>query len=103
MDGLWTVEFGSSTGMFGGGIAVLRDGKILGGDNLYYYIGNYTLSGKTFTALITISPFIEGAESVFKTVGQDLRLRLEGSLTSDTSAIAQGHPEGGPELRFGAK
>ena len=30
MNGLWTVEFGSNTGMFGGGVAVFRDGQILG-------------------------------------------------------------------------
>jgi hypothetical protein len=31
MDGLWTAEFGSSSGIFGGGVAVFRDGKIWGG------------------------------------------------------------------------
>ena len=45
MDGLWTVEFGSSTGMFGGGVAVFREGKIPGGDGLYYYVGQYSLTG----------------------------------------------------------
>jgi hypothetical protein len=64
MDGLWTAEFGSSTGIFGGG-AVFLDGKILGGDATYYYTGEYTLRGNTLTATLTVSPFIEGAESVF--------------------------------------
>jgi hypothetical protein len=103
MNGLWTVEFGSSSGMFGGGVAVFRDGQILGGDGLYYYIGEYSLRGKSLTATIKTSPFIEGAESIFRTVGQELTLKLEGTLISDTGAIAQGHPEGRPELRFGAK
>lgn len=60
MNGLWTVEFGSSTGMFGGGVAVFRDGQILGGDGLYYYIGEYSLLNKTLTATIRTAPFIEG-------------------------------------------
>ena len=103
MDGLWTTEFGSSTGIFGGGVAVFRDGKIWGGDATYYYIGEYSLSGNNFNATLKIYPFIEGAESVFKTVGKDLTLDLTGSLTSDHQAIAQGHPRGSPDLNFGAK
>jgi len=103
MDGLWTAEFGSSTGIFGGGVAVFRDGKILGGDATYYYIGEYTLKGDSLKATLRISPFIEGAESVFKTAGRDLTLDLEGSLTSKDQAIAQGHPRGTPDLNFGAK
>jgi len=103
MNGLWTVEFGSSTGMFGGGVAIFRDGTILGGDGLYYYIGEYSIEGKSLMATIRISPFIEGAESVFKTVGQDLTLKLVGAITSEVSVIAQGHPEGKPDFKFGAK
>src|SRR5437763_4531778 len=92
MDGLWTAEFGSDTGMFGGGVAVFRAGKIVGGDHTYYYVGEYTLKGTFFQATLTISPFIEGAESVFHTVGQDLTLELAGSLTGEGLATAQGHP-----------
>jgi hypothetical protein len=103
MDGLWTVEFGSSTGISGGGVAVFRDGKIWGGDSTYFYIGEYALSGTTFKATLSISPFIEGAESVFKTVGRDVTLDLEGLLTSADQAIAQGHPRELPGLNFGAK
>jgi len=103
MDGLWTAEFGSSAGVFGGGVAVFREGKILGGDSLYYYVGEYNLTGNVLSARLKISPFIEGAESVFKTVGRDLVLILTGSLVAEDRAIAQGHAEGMPQLNFGAK
>ena len=103
IDGLWTVEFGSSAGSFGGGVALFRDGTVLGGDSLYYYIGDYSLQAGTLKATLRISPFIEGAESVFKTVGQDLTLDLLGSLTSERSAVAQGQLREKPELKFGAK
>jgi len=103
MNGLWTAEFGSSTGMFGGGVAVFRDGTIMGGDANYFYVGEYTLSGSSFVATLKVSPFIEGAESLFKTVGQDLTLELVGSVTEEGRAIAQGHPRGMPHLKFGAK
>ena len=70
MDGLWTAEFGSSAGMFGGGVIVFQNGKLVGGDGTYFYTGEYTLQDKEFKAILRVSPFIDGAESVFKTVGQ---------------------------------
>lgn len=103
MDGLWTAEFGSSTGMFGGGVTVFQDGKILGGDGTYFYVGEFNLRGREFEATLRTSPFIEGAQSVFKTTGQDLTLELSGSLTDENHAIAQGHPRGMPNLKFGVK
>jgi hypothetical protein len=103
MNGLWTAEFGSSTGMFGGGVAVFRDGTIMGGDSTYYYTGDYKLTGKTLQVTLKISPFIQGAESVFKTVGQDLTLELIGSMTDDGRVIAQGHSKERPDVKLGLK
>ena len=103
MEGLWTAEFGSSAGRFGGGVAVFRDGKILGGDATYYYVGDYKLDGSTLQVTLKVSPFIEGAESVFKTSSRELILNLTGSVTKDGLVIAQGRPEGMPELNFGVK
>jgi hypothetical protein len=103
MDGLWTAEFGSSTGMFGGGVVVFQNGRLLGGDGTYYYTGHFALTGDAFQATLTVSPFIEGAESVFKTVGQVLTLELTGSRTQEGRVVAQGHPRGMPDLNFGVK
>jgi hypothetical protein len=103
MEGLWTAEFGSNTGGFGTGVIILRDGKMLGGDASYYYVGEYNFTGNDFRATLTTSPFIEGAESVFKTVGRDLVLDLAGALTEQGQILAKGHPRGMPELNFGVK
>jgi hypothetical protein len=103
MNGLWTAEFGTSAGTFGGGVAVFRDGEILGGDGTYFYIGQYTLAGGVFQAKLTVSPFIQGAESVFKTVGRNLTLILEGSLIDQGNATAQGYSPEKPTLKFGVK
>jgi hypothetical protein len=101
--GLWTAEFGSSVGISGGGVAVFEQGKILGGDATHFYIGDYKLTGKDFTATLRLSPFIEGAESVFRTRGQTLTLELAGSFTGDGQAIGQGFPKEMPSLKFGVK
>jgi hypothetical protein len=103
MDGLWTAEFGSSAGTFGGGVAVFQDGRILGGDGTYFYIGSYTLEGQHFQATLKSSPFIEGARSVFNTMGQDLTLKLDGSLTGEGQALAQGSADEVPALKFAVR
>jgi hypothetical protein len=103
MNGLWTAEFGSTAGIFGGGVVIFRDGKIMGGDGSYYYTGQYTLTGNTFIATLKAAPFIDGAESVFRTVGQELTYELVGSITKEGHAVAQGHPKGMPNLKLGVK
>lgn len=103
MDGFWTAEFGSSAGVFGGGVAVFQNGKIMGGDGGYFYLGEYTLSGSSFNATIEVQPFIKNYQSVFKTMDQKLTLDLAGSLQGTDEAIAQGQPRGMPQLNFGVK
>jgi hypothetical protein len=103
MNGLWTAEFGSNTGMIGSGVVVFRDGAIFGGDKTYYYVGTYRLDGRTIIATLKVSPFIEGAVSVFRTTGQEITIELVGSLTDDGRIIAQGNPVGMPDRTFAMK
>jgi hypothetical protein len=39
----------------GSGVAVFRDGTILGGDSYLFYTGSYTVNGDTFKGEVTIS------------------------------------------------
>jgi hypothetical protein len=103
MNGLWTAEFGSSAGIFGGGVAVFRDGQIFGGDSSYYYIGSYALQGNTLAGSVVSFPFLEGARSIFNTVGRPITLDFRGSLTSDGLAVAQGTWREMPGHTFGLK
>ena len=104
IEGLWTAEFGSTAGRFGGGVVVFRDGRVMGGDSGYYYLGTYSLvTGNEFRATIDVVPFINGIESVFNTLGRNLKLELTGTLTDGAHAIAQGYPVGMPGLKLGVK
>jgi hypothetical protein len=103
MEGLWTVEFGSTIGGFGAGVVVFHEGRVMGGDNGYFYLGAYALNGNELRATIDVVPFIKGIESVFSTLGRNLRLELEGTVTSPGQAIAQGHPAEMPLLKIGVK
>jgi hypothetical protein len=103
MEGLWTAEFGSKAGIFGGGVAVFRDGKVVGGDGGYFYVGEYTLTGQTLTATLEVRPFIDNYQSVFGTVNRKFTLDLVGSLQDSDHAVAKGNARGMPELAFGVK
>ena len=82
---------------------VFQNGVIMGGDAGYYYLGTYTLNERSFNATIKASAFIDGYESVFKTVGRELTLTLVGTFTDDTHAIGQGQLMGSPGFRLGIK
>jgi hypothetical protein len=104
VEGFWTAEFGSSVGIFGGGVVFLQSGKITGGDSAYVYAGEYTeTKGGGFTATIEVSPFIQGTPSVFNTVGQKFTLELTGAQESEGRLVAQGRRPDMPGVTFGAK
>jgi hypothetical protein len=103
LDGFWTAEFGSSAGVFGGGVAVLQNGKLYGGDGGYFYVGTYSFKEKEFHATLEIAPFIEDYPSVFKTVNQKITLELIGSIIDNNQLRAQGYSKGMPNVSFGVK
>jgi hypothetical protein len=104
MDGLWTAEFGSSAGVYGSGVVVFfQDGRIVGGDSWYFYLGTYQLDGNSLQATIDVSNFVEGVENVFKAMGRRFTLELVGTLGAEGRVIAQGHPRGMPQFRLGVK
>jgi len=99
MQGLWTIEFGSSVDVYGSGVVVLREGKLQGGDASYYYVGSYDELGPAatfpakFKARIAVKPFQPDAISVFKTYGEDFTLDLDGTFNDENNAFAIGRPE----------
>jgi len=103
MEGFWTAEFGSSVGIFGGGVAFFQNRKIMGGDSSYFYMGEYTLAGNDFRAKIEVSPFIQGVPSVFGTAGQKFTLELVGSMEGQDRIVAQGQRRDMPGVTFGVK
>jgi hypothetical protein len=104
MLGLWTVEFGGSEGRFGSGVMVFDQGRLWGGDSGYYYSGTYSCSNDTdFSIVFEATSFVDGVESIFRTLDRDPTLNLVGSMVDPTHATAQGCPVGMSNLRLGVK
>jgi len=87
MEGLWYAHFNAGP-VHGDGMAVLRNGEILGGDPAHTYTGSYQVDGKNIYANVRVSP---SAEAVVPDLERPLTIVLRGSLTGD-SAIVSGHP-----------
>ena len=79
IDGLWTIEFISTLHRLGSGVVVLNDTRILGGDEGFYYSGNYTTQNGQFSGTIDVTRYNPKSLSVFGDTGQ-FTLKLEGKM-----------------------
>lgn len=96
IDGLWTVAFQSNDDM-GGGVVVISNDRVLGGDSSFTYIGEIqsnndgnvtlTIAAKRFNSFLP--PVIPGMT--------DYALRLSGSVGEKTMNLS-GHVEGRPDM-----
>lgn len=82
-NGLWTIEFISTMNRFGAGVLlVLNNGKLLGGDNGYYYLGNYEVKDNNIRGKVAITRFNKNVISVFGDVDQ-FSLTFAGQIKQD--------------------
>lgn len=78
LEALWSVEFQSSFGMHGNGVAVFETGRVLGGDSSMIYVGSFHVENGTIDADINVKKYanVPGMVSV---VGlNDFNLKVTG-------------------------
>lgn len=76
LEALWSVEFQSSFGMHGNGVAVFETSRILGGDSGMMYVGNFKVINDAIQADIHVTRYANNNQSV---VGlEDFNLKLSG-------------------------
>lgn len=96
VDGLWTIEFGSSIGI-GSGVVVLTDNRLLGGDAGYYYSGQYTVDDHHIDGKAEIVRFDGNSLSVFGNL-DSFTLDFDGEISED-SIVGIAHLSDRPELK----
>jgi hypothetical protein len=94
MEGLWYAHF-SAGQVQGDGMAVLRDGEILGGDPAHTYTGSYQLDGTNLYANVCVSPYAGAPLPV--DIDRPVTFFLRGSVAGN-SATVSGHPNNKPDL-----
>ena len=94
MEGLWYTHF--STGPLEvDGLAVLRNGEILGGDPACTYQGSYREDGNLLYASVRVSPYPRS--KVPSELKHPITVFLQGTVT-DTAASVTGHADNAPGL-----
>jgi hypothetical protein len=96
MEGLWYAHF-TAGAAHGDGLAVLRDGEILGGDPAHTYSGTYQSDGNHLYANVRVSP--NRAATVPLDMDRPLMFFLKGSVAGDSATVA-GHPDHNEELKI---
>ena len=69
-NGLWTVEFISTVNRSGKGVLVFNDGRLLGGDEGYYYSGTYKIDGSQIQGTVNVIRFDPTSISVVGNIDQ---------------------------------
>jgi hypothetical protein len=95
--GLWTAEFSTGSDA-GAGVVVFTDGKVLGGDNRYYYDGTYSQQGAFLHGEIVAKHYSGPPRNVFGSFSS-VRLILEGSIGGDL-IVAYGYDPSAPQRRL---
>jgi hypothetical protein len=91
-DGLYKVNFATPIGQ-GGGVIVLSDSSIRGGDGTIYYVGTFSESGADVSANVDFNFHTKwpGAQSVF---GIDRgSIVLTGNSTGDSAQLTGTSPQ----------
>jgi len=97
-DGTYAAWFKTSKGE-GTGIAILRDGKVTGGDSILTYSGSYETEGHLFRAVIRTHRHSPGHPTIFGV--DNLTLRLNGTCR-DAVASCSGRADETPGELFEA-
>jgi len=82
--GLWTVEFQTSKAWTNGGVVVLYDEKVLGGDSQYFYAGTFREQGDNITAEITATHYHGPVSTQFGTRERSYQLYMAGKRNGGT-------------------
>ena len=82
IEGLWVAQYEGIQGS-GGTILVFVNGQVLGGDNGFTIIGEYSLKDTIVTAHVKVHNYLKSVASFFDFEG-DYELRVKGTVEGNT-------------------
>ncbi len=83
LEGLWTSEFYGLHGWENTGVAVFRDGHVMGGGRHHHTLGTYTVSGDEVSLSLEIH-YHGKPRVLFGSSDRQLRLQLKGRHAGDS-------------------
>lgn len=97
-NGLYSVKF-TVQGGEGGGVVVLKDGNLRGGEQGSYYIGDYTIEGTKLTASVQVKTHTMVPGMIYVLGPDGGHVYLEGTASED-GAHAIGTSPKAPGAKF---
>lgn len=94
MEGIWYTHFTSGPA-HADGLAVLRNGEILGGDPGHTYTGSYQEDGANIYANVRVAPYT--GSGIPADMEHPITLFLKGSIKGN-DATMMGHPNNRPDV-----
>lgn len=89
VDGFWLLQYEGIQGN-GGGVLVLLNGRVFGGDSAYYYMGSYQTIGPTLKARVQVRKFLPGVANALGVEGDfelDVVGAVEGNVIRGTASL----------------
>jgi hypothetical protein len=108
VEGLWwfqTTSLQNPTAFEWGGVVVLETNRILGGDSVYSYIGNYEVHGEEFRAQVRVKTWNHDvqAENVFGMSGPlDYEVEVRG-VRQENIIVGHLNPVAAPDVKLPAR
>lgn len=101
VEGFWVLYF--ETPQFtGGGVAMLLNGRIFGGDDGFTWIGTYTGDERLFKGRVMVRNFNPSVQSIFG-IGGDYEMHISCNVDGDQisgTAMVAGQPQNTVGLRM---
>lgn len=83
LEALWSVEFQSSFGIRGNGVAVFETGRVLGGDSTMIYVGSFRVENGVIHADLNVKKYAS-AQGQTSSVGlNEFNLKVTGKPDRD--------------------
>lgn len=101
IDGFYAVSF--SALLKGGGLVVVENGKVRGGDNEYLYSGEISGATDQLRAALKVKAYVRGAVSVFNTKDGEFTLQLTGQAAGNDLVLSGQAPGVGQPITIRAR
>jgi len=98
LEALWSAKFSTNMGSWGAGVIVLETLRAFGGDNAYYYIGDYKAENGIVEANITATHYHGAPNSIIGPVKQ-FTVKLSGKHTEPVFNL-EGFINNNPQMKI---
>lgn len=94
-DGLWIIKFLSVNDLYGSGVLIINENRLLGGDDSYYYSGSCQINQKKIDGKVHVIKYDPNGISVFGEIDH-FEITFSGNI-DDNNLDVSGNITNSPE------